>query len=97
MPLDGEYDVVTVMEALVLIHNPKEVVQHITEHLRQGGKLWETYTVMKDKRTENWLSFREAQKQRHLVFEFIRLNYKLLDGPNPDSKKDQGRRCWEKL
>ena len=97
LPLDGEYDVITITEALVLIHNPIEVVKHLTEHLRKGGKFWETYTVLDDHRTEHWLSFREAQKQRSAVFKFIRLNYKLLEGPDPDCKQDAGRRCWGKL
>ena len=97
MPLDDEYDVVTLIEALVLIHNPLEVVQHITEHLRKGGTIWETYTVMDDYRTTNWLPFREAQEQRSTVFDFIRSHYRLIEGPSPDSEHDAGRRRWEKL
>ena len=80
-----------------VIHNPLEVVQHITEHIRKGGKLWETYTVMDDPRTKDWTSFRQAQQQRPAVFDYIRANYKLLKGPDPDIPKDSGRRCWEKL
>jgi hypothetical protein len=97
LPLMGQYDVVSIIEALVLIHNPLEVVQHVTEHIRKGGKLWETYTVMDDHRTKNWISFRQAQQQRPAVFDYIRVNYKLLEGPDPDTPKDAGRRCWEKL
>ena len=97
LPLKDQYDVISIIEALVLIHNPLEVVQHVTEHLRKGGKLWETYTVMDDPRTENWISFRQAQEQRPAVFDYIRANYKLLEGPDPDTPKDSGRRCWEKL
>jgi hypothetical protein len=97
LPLKDQYDVISIIEALVLIHNPLEVVQHITEHIRQGGKLWETYTVMDDSRTRNWLSFRLAQEQRPAVFDYIRSHYKLLEGPDPDTPKDAGRRCWEKL
>ena len=97
LPLKDEYDVVSIIEALVLIHNPLEVVRHVTEHIRQGGKLWETYTVLDDPRTRDRLSFRQAQEQRPAVFDYIRANYKLLDGPDPDTPKDSGRRCWEKL
>ena len=97
LPLRDKYDVVSVIEALVLIHNPLEVVQHITEHIRKGGKLWETYTVMDDPRTKNWTSFRLAQQQRSAVFDYIRANYKLLKGPDPDPPKDSGRRCWGKV
>ena len=97
LPLKDKYDVVSIIEALVLIHNPLEVVQHITEHIRKGGKLWETYTVMDDPRTKNWISFRQAQQQRPAVFDYIRANYKLLEGPDPDTPRDSGRRCWEKL
>jgi ubiquinone/menaquinone biosynthesis C-methylase UbiE len=98
LPLtDRDYDVITVIEALVLIHNPLEVVRHITEHIRKGGKLWETYTVMDDHRTKNWTSFRQAQQQRPAVFDYIHANYKLLEGPDPDTPGDAGRRCWEKL
>lgn len=97
LPLNEEYDVVTIIEALVLIHNPLEVVQHVTEHLRKGGKLWETYTIVDDNRSKLWLSYREAQKQRSSVFDFIRSRYKIIEGPNPHSKRDGGRRCWEKL
>jgi len=97
LPLKGQYDVVSIIEALVLIHNPLEVVQHVTEHIRKGGKFWETYTVMDDPRTKNWISFRQAQDQRPAVFDYIRANYKLLSGPDPDTPKDAGRRCWEKV
>jgi SAM-dependent methyltransferase len=97
LPLKDEYDVVSIVEALVLIHNPLKVVQHVTKHIRPGGKLWETYTVMDDRRTKEWLSFRQAQEQRPAVFDCIRANYKLLEGPDPDTPKDSGRRCWEKL
>jgi hypothetical protein len=97
LPLRDQYDVVSVIEALVLIHNPLEVVKHITEHIRKGGKLWETYTVMDDPRTKNWMSFRQAQQQRPAVFDYIRAHYKLTEGPDPDTPKDRGRRCWEKL
>ena len=97
LPLKDEYDVVSIIEALVLIHNPLEVVRHVTEHIRQGGKLWETYTVLDDPRTMDRLSFRQAQEQRPAVFDYIRANYKLLDGPDPDTPKDSGRRCWKKL
>jgi hypothetical protein len=97
LPLRDEYDVVSVIEALVLIHNPFEVVQHITEHLRKSGKLCETYTIIDDYRSENWLSFHQAQQQRPAVFDYIRANYKLLEGPDPDTPGDAGRRCWEKL
>ena len=98
LPLtDCDYDAISIIEALVLIHNPLEVVQHVTEHIRKGGKLWETYTVMDDHRTKNWISFRQAQEQRPAVFDYIRANYKLLTGPDPDTPKDSGRRSWEKL
>ena len=97
LPLKDQYDVVSIIEALVLIHNPLEVVQHITEHLRKGGKLWETYTVMDDYRTKDWVSFRQAQEQRPAVFDYIRANYKLLEGTDPDIPEDAARRCWEKL
>jgi len=97
LPLKGEYDVISIIEALVLIHNPLEVVQHLTEHLCKGGKLWETYTVMDDFRTRNWASFRMAQEQRPAVFDYIRTNYKLLEGPDPNTPKDAARRCWEKI
>jgi hypothetical protein len=97
LPLKDQYDVVSIIEALVLIHNPLEVVQHLTEHIRKGGKLWETYTVMDDPRTKNWTSFRRAQEQRPAVFDYIRSHYKLLQGPDPDTPRDSGRRCWEKL
>jgi SAM-dependent methyltransferase len=97
LPLKDQYDLVSIIEALVLIHNPLEVIQHITEHLRKGGKLWETYTVMDDRRTKNWTSFQQAQEQRPAVFDYIRSHYKLLEGPDPDTPGDAGRRCWEKL
>lgn len=97
LPLRDQYDVASIIEALVLIHNPLEVVQHVTEHLCKGGKLWETYTVMDDFRTRNWASFQKAQQQRPAVFDYIRANYRLLEGPDPDTPKDSGRRCWEKL
>ena len=97
LPLKDKYDIVSIIEALVLIHNPLEVVQHVTEHLRSGGKLWETYTVMDDPRTRDRLSFQQAQEQRPTVFDYIRTHYKLIEGPDPDTPKDCGRRCWEKL
>lgn len=97
LPLTDQYDVVSIIEALVLIHNPLEVVQHVTEHIRKGGKLWETYTVMDDPRTKTWTSFRQAQEQRPAVFKYIRSHFKLLTGPDPDTPRDAGRRCWEKL
>ena len=96
LPLKDTYDVVSIIEALVLIHNPLEVVQHVTDHICKGGKLWETYTVMDDYRTREWLSFRQAQEQRPAVFDYIRNHYKLFEGPDPDTPKDAGRRCWEK-
>lgn len=97
LPLKGAFNVISIIESLVLIHNPLDVIKHITEHLKKGGKLWETYTVMDDKRTREWLSFKNAQEQRPAVFEYIRANYKLINGPDPDTPKDDGRRCWEKL
>jgi hypothetical protein len=98
LPLtDKDYDVISVIEALVLIHNPFEVIRHITKHLRKGGKLWETYTVIDDYRSKDWLSFRQAQQQRPAAFDYIRAHYKLLEGPDPDTPGDAGRRCWEKL
>lgn len=97
LPLKDRYDVVSIIEALVLMHNPLEVVQHVTGHIRRGGKLWETYTIMDDHRTTEWLSYRQAQQQRPAVFDYIHANYKLLEGPDPDTPKDAGRRCWEKL
>jgi SAM-dependent methyltransferase len=97
LPLKDQYDVVSIIEALVLIHNPLEVIQHVTEHLRKGGKLWETYTVMDDHRTRDWESFRQAQEQRPAVFDYIRAHYKLLEGTDPDIPEDAARRCWEKL
>ncbi len=97
LPLQGEFDVISIIESLVLIHNPLEVVKHATEHLKKGGKLWETYTIMDDKRTKEWLSFKQAQEQREKVFEFIKANFKLISGPDPSLPKDAGRRCWEKI
>lgn len=97
LPLKDQYDVISIIEALVLIHNPLEVIKHVTEHIRKGGRLWETYTVMDDFRTKNWISFRQAQQQRPAVFDYIRAHYKLIEGPDPDTPEDRGRRCWEKL
>lgn len=97
LPLEDEYDIISIFEALVLIHNPLNVIKHITEDLKKGGKLWETYTILDDYRTKNYLSFRQAQEQRPAVFDYIRSKYKLLSGPDPDTVKDSGIRSWLKI
>ena len=95
--LKDEYDMISIIEALVLIHNPYEVIKHLTEHLKTGGKLWETYTILDDYRTRDYLSFKRAQEQRPFVFKYIRENYRLISGPDPNVENDSGRRCWKKL
>jgi hypothetical protein len=55
-----------------------------------------THAVSGKTRTKNRLSSRQAQERCPAVFEYIRTNYALIKGPDPDTPNDDGIRCWQK-
>ena len=94
LPLQEEYDVITILEVYEHLRNPMEATTHLEEHLAPGGLLWENY-IKHDHPHASDLAI--AQYERPKVFEFIRSRFTLISGGDPDNPDGGGTRCWRKL
>jgi len=91
LPLNELYDIILVLEVFEHIHNPRDVIVHLTDHLQKDGLLHENYVVC----TPEEANLEEAQSQRKAVFEFMRGKFRLIKGRDPD-RYPNDLRCWKK-
>ena len=92
LPLQGEFDLITILEVFEHLHNPREVIEHLINHLRPEGVLWENYISIPD---PGGPDLEASQNQRDSVFEYLRNTCNLISGEEPDSPAG-GNRCWRK-
>jgi len=94
LPLEGLYDIITILEVYEHLYNPLEVTIHLCEHLRPGGLLWENYTVRGNPTAAD---LPVAQQERPQVFAYLRRHCQLIAGNDPDAPDGGGTRCWRRL
>lgn len=92
LPLEDYYDLILILEVFEHLYNPLEVANHLADHLKNGGRLYENYVIC----SPSGPNLQEAQIQREAVFKCFRSKLKLIKGPSPD-KDAAGLRCWKKV
>ena len=94
LPLEGLYDLITILEVYEHLHNPLEVTAHLCEHLSPGGLLWENYVIHDD---AGGPDLEVAQKERPEVFEYLRQKFELVSGSDALASNGGETRCWKKM
>ena len=94
LPLEGFFDIITILEVYEHLHNPLEVTVHLCDHLRPGGLLWENYIVHDNPAGAD---LPVAQQERPRVFAYWRRHCELMAGNDPDAPDGGGTRCWRRL
>ncbi len=92
LPLKGYYDLILILEVFEHLYNPYEVAVHLARHLRPGGILCENYLIC-DPQGAN---LTQAQRDRPLVFQHLKRNFKLIKGRDPNKYPGESR-YWKKL
>ncbi|MFQ5873146.1 MAG: class I SAM-dependent methyltransferase [Dehalococcoidia bacterium] len=94
LPLEGSYDIITMLEVYEHLHNPLKVTVHLCDHLQPGGLLWENYIIEDNPAGANLPA---AQEERSQVYAYLRSHCKLIAGNDPDTPDSGGTRCWRRL
>ena len=92
-PLNDKYDLVTIIEVYEHLYNPLYITKHIHANLKKDGIFIENYCTGF---SFSGCDLPVAQKERPLVYDFIKKNFELIRG-NPDLDLPTETRSWKKL